>query len=111
MEAKTFEVRDRNTFLPVLAVHMSAGTEGDAYLLRRSRVEWNDVVLTSLKGDGQCQVDPHIWGCRTKTTAHEYIRKNWGDLESGDVVDVEFILGETKAPKVSERGEVVGETY
>ena len=36
-------------------------------------------------------------------TAHDHIVKNWVTLEDGDVIDVEFILGETKVKKVSER--------
>ena len=35
--------------------------------------------------------------------AHNYIIEHWHELKDGDVVDVQFILGETKAPKVSER--------
>ena len=34
--------------------------------------------------------------------AHHYIQEHFDELHDGDVVDVEFILGETKAPKVSE---------
>lgn len=36
-------------------------------------------------------------------TAHEWITKHFHTLKNGDVVDVEFILGETKVPKRSER--------
>jgi uncharacterized GH25 family protein len=35
--------------------------------------------------------------------AHNYIIKHWHDLHDGDVVDVEWILGETKQKKISER--------
>jgi len=37
------------------------------------------------------------------TVAHAYIEKNFHNLNSGDVIDVEFILGETDKPKTSER--------
>ena len=37
-------------------------------------------------------------------TAHEHIILNWDQLKDGDVIDVEFILGETKVKKDSERG-------
>jgi hypothetical protein len=51
--------------------------------------------------------DPYGWGprygARTYPVAHNYIIEHWLDLKDGDVVDVQFILGETKAPKVSER--------
>jgi len=40
---------------------------------------------------------------RTMLEAHRHVAAHWNELQSGDVVDVEFILGETAAPKVSER--------
>ena len=40
---------------------------------------------------------------RTKPVAHQFIEKNWSTLKDGDVVDVQFILGETAEPKRSER--------
>jgi hypothetical protein len=36
-------------------------------------------------------------------TAHHYIYDHFDELDDGDVVDVEFILGETAIKKVSER--------
>ena len=39
--------------------------------------------------------------------AHRFVIDNWATIQSGQVVDVEFILGETKQPKCSER---IGET-
>ena len=39
------------------------------------------------------------------TAAHEWLLKNFDEVDDGAVLDVEFILGETKEPKVSERGE------
>jgi hypothetical protein len=39
--------------------------------------------------------------------AHRYIEENWNALSDGDVIDVEFILGETKEKKISERYETV----
>jgi len=35
--------------------------------------------------------------------AHVYIEQSWALLKDGDVVDVEFILGETIKQKISER--------
>jgi hypothetical protein len=58
--------------------------------------------------DAQCRgvaYDPYHWprDPRTKPYAHVYIEAHWHDLKDGDVIDVEFILGETTSPKVSER--------
>ena len=49
--------------------------------------------------------DPHEWNSRTMTAAHVYIEMHWSELSDGDVVDVEFILGETAQQKKSERFE------
>jgi hypothetical protein len=36
-------------------------------------------------------------------TAHAYIEEKWDELGSGVVIDVEYILGETRTYKASER--------
>lgn len=120
MQAKALEIRDDGTFIPVLAVDMNPYApngpyspnmetlRAQQYLLRRCGYACDgrpNVIVTRLSGDGQATNDPYSWGdgARTFPVAHNYIIKNWTRLKDGDVVDVEFILGETKAPKVSER--------
>ena len=39
----------------------------------------------------------------TLRVAHDYVNKNFNDLSSGQVIDVQFILGETAQAKPSER--------
>jgi len=41
---------------------------------------------------------------RTMKEAHLWLRDNYDSVESGDVIDVEYILGETDEPKESEVG-------
>lgn len=110
MQVKTFEIRDRATFIPALAVRLTHGhTPQDNYLMRRagfsneSLANGEFVVLTRLEG-GTAHYDPFEWPVnpRTMQQAHFYIAKNWDSLPSGAVVDVEFILGESKMMKVSE---------
>lgn len=121
MIIKCFEVRDRATFVPVLAVQMvSAVTYHERgephyrpkpaqdYLLGRCGYPTAPpylVLLTRLDGSGEATADPYRWGNRTFTVAHDHITKNFDALADGAVVDVEFILGETAAPKRSEREE------
>jgi hypothetical protein len=50
-----------------------------------------------------CRYDPYTWDNRTMKVAHLFISANYADLLDGQVVDVEFILGESKKPKLSER--------
>lgn len=106
MKSKCFEIRDRHTFIPVLATKVSFEDEAESYLLRRCgfRQDTKAVFLTRL-GTGEGNYDPNGWvnGTRTMTTAHRYIKLNFDALPNGAVVDVEFISGETSVPKRSER--------
>lgn len=110
MLVKMLEIRDSLTFMPVMTIKPIADNEGQHYLLRRdgydaSRREQCVILIKS-----QCRdvsYDPYNWdGERTMQVAHLYICEHWDTLRDGDVVDVQFILGETKTPKISERDEV-----
>lgn len=109
MEAKTFEIRDRATFIPILAVRLTPVTEQDRYLLARAGYgrtpEQQGMYIQLIRingGEGKSDCDPHGWGNRTLTNAHQFIIDKWNCLESGAVIDVEFILGESKTAKGSE---------
>lgn len=61
------------------------------------------VILCRLDGV-EAQYDSFAWpNQRTMGEAHRHIINNWYGLETGQVIDVQFVLGETTAPKVSER--------
>ena len=52
----------------------------------------------------ESQSDPFSWSNRrTMHAAHQALEADWERYASGDVLDVEFVLGETAAPKTSER--------
>lgn len=107
MEVKLLEIRDRATFIPVLAVNANSDEPKEEYLLRRCGYP-NDqrpnIIITSLDASGRpASNDPYAWGGRTFPVAHNYIIERWNSITTGDVVDVEFILGETLEPKLSER--------
>jgi hypothetical protein len=118
MEVKLLEIRDAGTFIPMLCVNMNPTTAevfedvytistAQRFLLRRCGYPCDgqpNIAMTPLRCDGDpCTNDPYWWGDRTRKTAHHYITENWSDLRDGDVVDVEFILGETAVRKRSER--------
>jgi len=122
MQAKALEIRDRMMFVAALAISMlpldnitatwdnsgrAEAKEAQRYLLRRCGYSIDGppmILLTRLDGDAHhATTDPYIWNDRTFKTAHLYITENWPSLKDGDVVDVEFILGETARPKASER--------
>lgn len=116
MTVKILEIRDSATFIPMMAVGMvngecdPGGTPKfqEGYLLGRAGYAWGEryIWLTGINGGTERGTSsPYDWGDRTRQTAHDYIIKNWDTLKSGDVVDVEFILGITQEPKKSERFE------
>lgn len=107
MEAKAFEIRDSATFIPVIAVRMMSSHPKEHYLLRRSGYGSEPLVMLCRMGaDGsslQASYSPFNWGnARTLICAHQHIEANWDKLTTGDVIDIQFILGETPQPKLSE---------
>lgn len=126
MQTKILEIRDVATYFAVLCVDMNPGeqypangtmTEDEleqsleAYTARRyhlRRVGYPcdgrpNIGITHLSANGRpFNNDPYSWGGRTYPVAHNYIIEKWAELKDGDVVDVEFILGETTQPKQSE---------
>lgn len=111
MQVKLFEIRDRATFIPAMAVKLdgSCTSQEDWLLSRAGYGPCNSkdryyVYLTNLV-DGTTQYDKYRWDgfSRTMTSAHGYILDHFDELISGQVIDVEFILGESTTPKESER--------
>ena len=111
MEVKLFEIRDKATFIPVLAVKLCPRSEEERWLLARtgygtSPLRQSEYVLLFklAAGTGQATCDPYEWGDGgTMGPAHNFIQTTWHLLKSGDVVDVEHIRGESETPKRSER--------
>jgi len=109
MQTKLIELRDRGTFIACLAVSIDGN---DGYLARRAG--YGDRCILFMRADGRstmtrCEVtyDPYDWRDRTFTTAHLWLTEHWDEVRDHDVVDVEYILGETDAPKRSEREDSV----
>ena len=108
METKLFEVRDRGTCLSVIAIRLGPENEAERYLAARvgyglTKEEQEDYVLYAGLEEFEMQYDYHKQSNRTRHVSHKYIQDHWDELNSGDVVDVEFILGETQTKKVSDR--------
>ena len=110
MKTKTFEVRDSMTFIPALAIKLEPYNEGDRYLLARAGFgvhpdDQGHYTLLIRLADLECQYSPDSWigPARTMPEAHRFISETFDALEHGAVVDVQYILGETEGPKVSER--------
>lgn len=101
---KFIEILDRNTFIPAVAIDMSlSGNSFNDYLLRRAGYgETRCVLLTRVDGGKACY-DPFDWGDRTFHVAHKYIAEEWDSIFDAEVIDVEYLLGETTKAKESER--------
>lgn len=109
MEVKCLEIRDDGTFIPVICLRPTPENDDQSYLLRRDGYKGTQEERCIIMIDAQCRgvaYDPYDWDRgkgRTKRVAHDHISKNWAQLRDGDVIDIEFILGETKTKKISER--------
>lgn len=112
MIAKTFEIRDRSTFMVALAVKLAPSNEADRYLLARAgfgrtpekQAEYIEMSLIN-GGNGPSTCDPYEWPhpyAVTMGPVHNHILDHFDELESGAVLDAEFLRGETDQPKVSE---------
>jgi len=107
MEVKCFEIRDSMTFVPVICIRPVAANEAQRYLLRRDGYRADETESCIIYINAQCrgvEYDPYQWpsGVRTHRHAHHYIERHWHELKDGDVIDVEFILGEKPTKKASE---------
>jgi hypothetical protein len=106
MIVKAIEIRDRATFIPAIAIKMSEPkSKAEDYLLRRCGYALNNPAIILLRMDGNSRKapsDPYDWGDRTMLTTHIYIMDHFDEISNGEVIDVEYILGETPTPKQSE---------
>jgi hypothetical protein len=124
MEVKFFEIRDEGTMFPWMAYRMrpvhDAAADGQTLenrrvlaLLRRGGFgdEPESYIMqgTALGGEVEFHYDVFYWRNRsegqrgrTRFYAAKYIEEHYDELESGSVIDVEFILGEKSAPKLPE---------
>ena len=106
METKCLEVRDKATFCPVICIRPVPINFEQRYLLRRDGYSGTLNERCIIYIAPQCRgvnYDAYHWADRTHQTAHVYIENHWNELRDGDVIDVEFILGETETKKTSER--------
>lgn len=110
MQFKVIEIRDEGTRIDALAIRMLADSQIQShYIHSRSGYprDGSSIMLMRL-ADGRSTNDPYEWPTitgdrRTMPNAHNWIIDHFGELEDGDVVDVQFLLKETAQPKIAER--------
>jgi hypothetical protein len=114
VDIKLIELRDSATLIPMIAIRLAHRTPAERFLLRRAgygdaQIElWPDtepyILFGRLEGGSEFHYDPYGgWSNpRTFGVAHKWLIEHWSEVQSGDVVDVEFILGEKPTKKQSE---------
>ena len=113
MTFKVLEIRDRGTCIPAMAIRMWAENNVQEHYIHYRCGHPEDGSSIVLMDLDSCRAtnDPHGqhgwevlgFGPRTMPVAHDWIYEHFDELKDGDVVDVEFILGEVKIAKVPER--------
>lgn len=113
---KLFELRDEGTQIHAMAIKVVAQEHltSEDFILRYAGWGFSQVgiYLTTLH-EPKTQYNSSKWndGGRTMRATHDYIKKNWGRLKSGDVVDVEYISGDSREPKKASWIEEAGADY
>lgn len=109
MEVKMLEIRDRMTYIPVVAIKMKSYDIVESYhLMRTGYGQEFPLILIMRLCDRICEYSAYDWPVHSRTMreAHLYVNEHFDELASGAVVDVEYILGETASPKESERWQI-----
>ena len=104
MQVKVLEIRDEGTFFPMLCINMGwCENEAQHRLLHGVGYPLdgrpNIAVCHARCSYDRITNDPFQHDGRTYPVAHHYIIDHWDELNDGDVVDVQFILGETTTKK------------
>ena len=70
----------------------------------RNGISGSKLYEIEILESGETKNDPFKWDTCSRTIheAHCYIYKHFNELSSGDVIDVEYILGESNIKKRSE---------
>lgn len=103
METKLIEVRDIMTTVVVLAVRMTASDKRERKLIAREgfNTAYPLVIFHPLSRT-KATWNLYDWNDRTFQAAHSELQLKWDLYNSGDVLDVEYVLGETDTPKESD---------
>jgi len=103
-----FEVRDSMTCISAIAVQLEPTNEQERWLAGRAgygitRESQMKYVLFGHLDPASLTSDPYKQKDNTMRVAHQYVRDYWDVLESGEVVDVQFLRGEHTEPCGTDR--------
>jgi hypothetical protein len=94
MIVKYIKILDRGVSIPAAVMKAAYSNEEQRQILRDADLHSNSILLMNLV-DKVVKSDPIHWFTRTMTTAHKHLNENFDLIKDGEVIDVEFILGET----------------
>jgi hypothetical protein len=88
MKGVILELRDRATFIPVLALRLEPESEEQRFLICRAGFpevpEDRSIALFNLNCGSRVEYDPFAWGDRTFHFSHLHIIENFDSLKDGD---------------------------
>jgi len=104
---KLFEGRDRATCIPLVAIMFDCkGNVNENYIQRIAGYDGDNVgmfhIMLGNIENGKSHNDPFDWNDRTMKTIHLWLQNHWNETVTGQVLDVEYILGEVDTPKISQ---------
>lgn len=105
MKSKLIEIRDVCTCITAIAIKTDPDNSIEESFFRRGGWGSNSVILVKCNGETIANYDPFEWrskGNRTMFEAHRYIEEHFDELKDFDIVDVQYILGETNEIKKSD---------
>ena len=102
MITKLLEIRDEGTCIPAMATEAVPDNGRQMAILSRAGYGESRCIILQHLHKGRATYNPYDWNDRTYSIAHQYIIQHWDDVADGDVIDVQFIRGETAEKKVSE---------
>ena len=112
MIIKALEIRDEGSCIPMLAIKPLPANDAQAAVLRRAGFyDFDHYVILVGAHDWEGSYDPYKQRGNTRHQAHLWIKDHFDELKDGDVVDVEFILGQRPSPKESEIQPAYGAAY
>ena len=118
MQSKLLEIRDEHVFIPVIAIQYERNVRIERYLISYLGIdafeETQTVPIILIPIDSSTGVITHACDLyppdhwdeqKTMAIAHDYISKNWHQLITGDVVDIEIIETIKSTDKYSRNSE------
>lgn len=102
---KTVEIRDRATLIPAFAIKMLPSDEYELFLFKNAGYGYvhHCVMLVPIEAPwlSARSSDEYRNSARTLPIAHQWIEDHFDEIKNGDVIDVEFILGEKDRPSLN----------